>query len=110
METITNKLNRSKEYARLSMKILRAKRSGKSQEVINQLLNERETLKVRVKKYNSKYNNHNSSPFDKREENIIEQDINKRYNSTEKIKGNSQSRIIVGTSDFKKLRLNNAII
>lgn len=89
MKTITNELNQKKEYARLSMKILRAKRGGKSQEIINQLLAERESLKIRVGK---------------------EKDINKNYNSAGGIRNNDQPQIIVGTSDFKKLRLNNAII
>src|SRR5439155_18046711 len=47
METITNK---SKEHARLSMAILRAKRSGKDQEAINQLLAQREQLKLLPRK------------------------------------------------------------
>ena len=76
MKNITNKLNKVKEYASLSMRILRAKRSGKSQEIINQLLTEREALKFKAGKHEVKY-----SP-----------------------------RIIIGTSDFKKHRLNSAII
>jgi hypothetical protein len=110
METITNKLNKSKEYARLSMKILRAKRSGKSQEVINQLLTEREALKVKVGKYNSKYNYNNTSPSNGNKKNITEKDITRKYNSAGRKRKNNQPRIILGTSDFKKLRLNNAII
>ena len=47
MEIITNK---SKEHARLSMAILRAKRSGKDQEAINQLLAQREQLKLLPRK------------------------------------------------------------
>jgi hypothetical protein len=78
MKFVTKKSSKEKEYARLSMKILRMKRSGEKQEKIKQLLNERETLKVRVGERDTQYN--------------------------------IQPRIIVGTSEFKTLRLENAII
>jgi hypothetical protein len=99
MKNITNKLNKVKEYARLSMRILRAKRSGKSQEIINQLIVEREAIKIRERKYNNNL-------FSDRKE----ADITKKYNNFGKTRNINQARIIVGTSDFKKLRLNNAII
>lgn len=78
MEITKKKPRKKKEYARLSMKILRMKRSGEKQEKIKKLLSERETLKVRTGEQDLKYNN--------------------------------QPRIIVGTSEFKTLRLENAII
>ena len=45
-----------REHARLSMRIMRAVQKGKSEEYINQLLAEREALKMRAGKYNTKYN------------------------------------------------------
>lgn len=44
-------IDKKKEHARLSMKILRAKNNGESPEVINQLLAEREALKFAVGGY-----------------------------------------------------------
>jgi hypothetical protein len=76
--------NKAKEYARLSMAIKRAKKKGSVN--LTNLLTQRESLKVTNNK-----------------------DITKKHSFDEKNKSEKQ-RIILGTSDFKKLRLNNAII
>ncbi|CAI2194816.1 17076_t:CDS:1 [Funneliformis geosporum] len=81
--------NKTKEYARLTMAIRRAKEKGLD---ISELLIKRKALKVMTDKV------------------ITKKDITRKYNSARKIKDNKQPRIMVGTSDFKKLRLNNAII
>src|SRR3954453_12245497 len=77
---------KAKEYARLSMLIKYAREKG---EDISQLLEKRKSIIKNGTKSN------------------ITPKKNKKVG---KIKSNKQPRIIVGTSDFKKLRLNNAII
>ncbi|KLL04406.1 MAG: hypothetical protein MRERV_4c010 [Mycoplasmataceae bacterium RV_VA103A] len=94
MKIITKTLSTSKEYTRLSMKIFRARQSGKSQEVISQLLIERERIRL------GKHNNFSFSE---------ENNITEKY-SARQTRNIAKPQIIVGTSDFKKLRLNNAII
>ena len=86
--------NKVKEYARLTMAIRRAKEKGLD---ISKLLNQRGALKVITNK-------------DITKQGITKKDTTKKYNPAGKLKNNKQPRIILGTSDFKKLRLNNAII
>lgn len=88
---------KAKEYARISMLIKYARNRG---EDISQLLEQRKS----IIKSNGIMFKDNIIP--KKRKGII-----KKNNSTERAKrSNDQPRIILGTSDFKKLRLNNAII
>jgi len=88
---------KAKEYARISMLIKYARDRGKD---TSQLLRKRKSI---IKNNGIRYKN-NIMPKEKR-------NVTRKRSSSTSIKNNGQQpRIIVGTSDFKKLRLNNAII
>src|SRR6185503_9758381 len=87
---------KAKEYDRIYMLIKYARDKG---EDVSQLLEQRKSI---IKKNGIRYKD-NIIPKEKK-------NITKKYNSAGSIRNNKQPRIILGTSDFKKLRLNNAII
>ena len=74
----TTRINKKKEHARLSMKILRARNNGESEEVINELLTKREALKTASGGYTTKklYN----TTTDKTQEDKV---YNKNYTTKE---------------------------